>query len=256
MVEVTGIRFKEVGKIYYFDFDGLSVKNGDHVIVETSRGIEYGTVVIAKKQVTDDEIVPPLKKILRIANEKDEEAIRKNKEMEREAFQVCQEKIRNHNLEMKLIDVEYTFDHNKVLFYFTADGRVDFRELVRDLAGVLSDFAPVSIKMAKEQNLSLNPAKISGTCGRLMCCLKNEQEAYEEIAKNTPGVGSVVKTPDGTGTVTAVSPLKGIITVSLENGDERELKEFKVDKVKIIKRATAKNDENVDMAELKKLEKD
>ena len=290
MVEVTGIRFKEVGKIYYFDFDGLQVKNGDHVIVETSRGIEYGTVVIAKKQGTDDEIVPPLKKILRIANEKDEEAIKKNKEMEREAFQVCQEKIRSHNLEMKLIDVEYTFDHNKVLFYFTADGRVDFRELVRDLAGVfktrielrqigvrdeskmlgglgicgrqlccnlfLSDFAPVSIKMAKEQNLSLNPAKISGTCGRLMCCLKNEQEAYEEIAKNTPGVGSIVKTPDGTGAVTAVSPLKGILTVSLEKGDEKELKEFKVDQVKIIKRASAKNDENVDMSELKKLEKD
>ena len=290
MIEVSGIRFKSVGKIYYFDAGNLAIKAGDHVIVETSRGIEYGTVVIAKKQVADDEIVPPLKKILRKATEEDEKAIIKNKELEKEALKVCQEKVREHNLDMKLINVEYTFDHNKVLFYFTADGRVDFRDLVRDLAGVfktrielrqigvrdeskllgglgicgrqlccnlfLSDFAPVSIKMAKEQNLSLNPTKISGTCGRLMCCLKHEQEVYEDIARSTPGVGSVVKTPDGKGQVTAVSPLKGILTVAVEYGDEKELKDYKVDDVKVLKKVFAKNEEKVDMAELKKLEKD
>ncbi|MBQ4630667.1 MAG: stage 0 sporulation family protein [Clostridia bacterium] len=290
MIDVTGIRFKSVGKIYYFDAGNLVLKAGDHVIVETSRGVEYGTVVIAKKSVTDDEIVPPLKKILRKANDSDEKAMEENKKREREAFEVCQEKIRSHNLEMKLIDVEYTFDHNKVLFYFTADGRVDFRDLVRDLAGVfktrielrqigvrdeskmmgglgicgrqlccnlfLSDFVPVSIKMAKEQNLSLNPTKISGTCGRLMCCLKHEQEVYESIAKTTPGVGSIVKTEDGKGQVTAVSPLKGIVTVAIEKGEEKELKDFKVEDVKILKKTVIKNDEKIDMAELKKLEKD
>ena len=205
-------------------------------------------------------------------------------------MKLCQEKINKHNLEMKLIDVEYTFDHNKVLFYFSADGRIDFRELVRDLAGVfktrielrqigvrdeakmmgglgicgrqlccslfLSDFEPVSIKMAKEQNLSLNPTKISGTCGRLMCCLKNEQAAYEDIIKTIPGVGSVVETADGKGSVTGVSVLKGILTVAVENGDEKRLKDYKVEDVKIIKKAIVKNDEKVDMAELKKLEKD
>ena len=290
MVEVTGIRFKQVGKIYYFDPAGFELKKGQHVIVETSRGIEYGTVVIDRKSVTDDEIVSPLKKILRVANEEDDRRIEQNRQMERDAFKVCQEKIRKHDLEMKLIDVEYTFDHNKVLFYFTADGRIDFRELVRDLAGVfktrielrqigvrdeakmmgglgicgrqlccnlfLSDFVPVSIKMAKEQNLSLNPTKISGTCGRLMCCLKHEQEAYESIIKNTPGVGSVVKTPSGKGSVTAVSPLKGILTVAVESGDEKQLMDFKVEEVKILKKATVKNEEKVNMAELKKLEKD
>lgn len=290
MIEVAGIRFKKVGKIYYFSPDGLKLKSGDHVIVETSRGIEYGTVVIPSKNVTDDEIVPPLKKILRIATPQDDKQIEINKEKEKEAMKLCQEKIRKHNLDMKLIDVEYTFDHNKVLFYFSADGRIDFRELVRDLAGVfktrielrqigvrdeakmmgglgicgrqlccslfLSDFDPVSIKMAKEQNLSLNPTKISGTCGRLMCCLKNEQAAYEDIIKTIPGVGSVVETADGKGSVTAVSALKGILTVAVENGDEKRLKDYKVEDVKIIKKAVVKNDEKVDMAELKKLEKD
>lgn len=290
MIEVAGIRFKKVGKIYYFSPDGLKLKSGDHVIVETSRGIEYGTVVIPSKNVTDDEIVPPLKKILRIATPQDDKQIEINKEKEKEAMKLCQEKIHKHNLDMKLIDVEYTFDHNKVLFYFSADGRIDFRELVRDLAGVfktrielrqigvrdeakmmgglgicgrqlccslfLSDFDPVSIKMAKEQNLSLNPTKISGTCGRLMCCLKNEQAAYEDIIKTIPGVGSVVETADGKGSVTAVSALKGILTVAVENGDEKRLKDYKVEDVKIIKKAVVKNDEKVDMAELKKLEKD
>ena len=290
MVEVSGIRFKSVGKIYYFDPGDLVLKTGDHVIVETSRGIEYGTVVVGRKKVTDDEIVPPLKKIIRKATPDDDKAIARNAQMEKEAFAMCQEKIRQHNLEMKLIDVEYTFDHNKVLFYFTADGRVDFRELVRDLAGVfktrielrqigvrdeakmmgglgicgrqlccnlfLSDFVPVSIKMAKEQNLSLNPTKISGTCGRLMCCLKHEQEVYESIAKNTPGVGSIVKTPNGKGQVTSVSPLKGVVTVAIESGDSKELSDFKVEDVKILKKANIKSDEEIDMAELKKLEKD
>lgn len=290
MIDVAGIRFKRVGKIYYFSPGDLKLKQGDHVIVETSRGIEYGTVVIPLKKVTDDEIVPPLKKILRIATPDDDKQIEINKEKEKEAMKLCQEKINKHNLEMKLIDVEYTFDHNKVLFYFSADGRIDFRELVRDLAGVfktrielrqigvrdeakmmgglgicgrqlccslfLSDFEPVSIKMAKEQNLSLNPTKISGTCGRLMCCLKNEQAAYEDIIKTIPGVGSVVETADGKGSVTGVSVLKGILTVAVENGDEKRLKDYKVEDVKIIKKAIVKNDEKVDMAELKKLEKD
>ena len=290
MIEVAGIRFKKVGKIYYFSPGGLKLTRGDHVIVETSRGIEYGTVVIPCKNVTDDEIVPPLKKILRIATAEDDKQIQINKEKEKEAMKLCQEKIEKHKLDMKLIDVEYTFDHNKVLFYFSAEGRIDFRELVRDLAGVfktrielrqigvrdeakmmgglgicgrqlccslfLSDFEPVSIKMAKEQNLSLNPSKISGTCGRLMCCLKNEQAAYEDIIKTIPGIGSVVETADGKGCVTAVSVLKGILTVAVENGEEKRLKDYKVEDVKIIKKAIVKNDEKVDMAELKKLEKD
>lgn len=290
MVEVAGIRFKKVGKIYYFSPGDLKLNAGDHVIVETSRGIEYGTVAVASRTVKEEDIVPPLKSILRIATPDDDKQIQINKEKEKEAMRLCQEKIRKHNLDMKLIDVEYTFDHNKILFYFSADGRIDFRELVRDLAGVfktrielrqigvrdeakmmgglgicgrqlccslfLSDFEPVSIKMAKEQNLSLNPTKISGTCGRLMCCLKNEQEAYESIIKTTPGVGSIVKTTDGTGQVTAVSVLKGIITVAVESGDEKHLKDYHVDEVKIIKKATVKNDEKVDMAELKKLEND
>ncbi len=290
MVEVAGIRFKRVGKIYYFSPGNLKLKAGDHVIVETSRGIEYGTVAVASKMVKDEDIVPPLKSILRIATPDDDKQIQINKDKEKEAMKLCQEKIQKHNLDMKLIDVEYTFDHNKILFYFSADGRIDFRELVRDLAGVfktrielrqigvrdeakmmgglgicgrqlccslfLSDFEPVSIKMAKEQNLSLNPTKISGTCGRLMCCLKNEQEAYESIIKTTPGVGSIVKTPDGTGQVTAVSVLKGIITVAVESGDEKHLKDYHVDDLKIIKKAAVKNEEKVDMAELKKLEND
>ena len=290
MVEVAGIRFKKVGKIYYFSPGDLRLRAGDHVIVETSRGIEYGTVAVASRTVKEEDIVPPLKNILRIATPDDDKQIQINKEKEKEAMRLCQEKIRKHSLDMKLIDVEYTFDHNKILFYFSADGRIDFRELVRDLAGVfktrielrqigvrdeakmmgglgicgrqlccslfLSDFEPVSIKMAKEQNLSLNPTKISGTCGRLMCCLKNEQEAYESIIKTTPGVGSVVKTPDGTGQVTAVSVLKGILTVAVESGDEKHLKDYHVDDVKIIKKAVVKNDEKVDMAELKKLEND
>ena len=294
MIDVTGIRFKRVGKIYYFDPADLVLKNGDHVIVETSRGIEFGTVVIAKKSVTDDEIVPPLKKIIRKATEEDEKAIEKNKEMEKEAFNLCQEKIRKHNLEMKLIDVEYTFDHNKVLFYFTADGRVDFRELVRDLAGVfktrielrqigvrdeskmmgglgicgrqlccnlfLSDFVPVSIKMAKEQNLSLNPTKISGVCGRLMCCLTNEEETYEELNSRLPAIGDYVTTRDGLkGEVQSVSVLRQLVKVVVTmDDDEKEIREYRADELRF-KPRKKKNDIKLtkeEMRELSALEKE
>lgn len=288
MVEVVGIRFKKVGKIYYFDGDGLEYKIGEHVIVETTRGIEYGTVAIAKKQVEDEDIVSPLKKVIRRATPEDDEQVKKNIVKQLDAFNICNEKIKKHQLEMKLVDVEYTFDNNKVLFYFTADGRIDFRELVRDLASVfktrielrqigvrdeakmigglgicgrpfccstfLGEFDPVSIKMAKEQNLSLNPTKISGTCGRLMCCLKNEQAAYEALIKKTPSVGSLVKTPDGKGIVNAVSILKGIVSVAVENGTEKEIKDYHTDEIKILKKAVIKNEEKVDMKSLKQLE--
>ena len=288
MVEVVGIRFKKVGKIYYFDGDGLEYKIGEHVIVETTRGIEYGTVAIAKKQVEDEDIVSPLKKVIRRATPEDDEQVKKNIVKQLDAFNICNEKIKKHQLEMKLVDVEYTFDNNKVLFYFTADGRIDFRELVRDLASVfktrielrqigvrdeakmigglgicgrpfccstfLGEFDPVSIKMAKEQNLSLNPTKISGTCGRLMCCLKNEQAAYEALIKKTPSVGSLVKTPDGKGIVNAVSILKGIVSVAVENGTEKEIKDYHTYEIKILKKAVIKNEEKVDMKSLKQLE--
>ena len=287
MVEVVGVRFKKVGKIYYFDGDGLEYTNGEHVIVETSRGIEYGLVVIDSKEVSEDKIVSPLKKVIRIATEEDDRTVANNKKKEAEAMEVCRQKIEKHNLDMKLIDVEYTFDHNKILFYFTAEGRIDFRELVRDLAAVfktrielrqigvrdeakmvgglgicgrvlccnsyMGDFDPVSIKMVKEQNLSLNPTKISGTCGRLMCCLKNEQAVYESLAKNAPSVGSLVETADGKGTVTAVSVLKGLVTVAVGE-EEKTLKEYKVKEVKILKRNNKKDDEKINMAELKGLE--
>lgn len=288
MITVTGVRFKSVGKIYYFDAGTIELKNGDNVIVETSRGIEYGSVAIAKKQVTDDEIVQPLKKVIRKATAQDDATLAENKANEKEALKICQEKAKTHNLDMKLVDAEYTFDRNKILFYFTADGRIDFRELVRDLAsqfktrielrqiGVrdeakmlgglgicgrplccssyLGDFNPVSIKMAKEQNLSLNPTKISGTCGRLMCCLKNEQEAYEYMNKSIPSVGSIVDTPEGRGTVTSTSPLKSLLTVAIEKNGEKVLSQFSADDVSIIKKATVKNDDAVDMKALKELE--
>lgn len=288
MVEVTGIRFKEKGKVYYFDPGEIKLKNGDHVIVETSRGVEYGYVAIAKKSVEKEGIVAPLKKVLRTATDEDKKTLEKNKEKEREAFAICREKIEKHGLEMKLVDVEYTFDHNKILFYFTAEGRIDFRELVRDLASVfktrielrqigvrdeakmvgglgvcgrvlccnsyLSEFQPVSIKMVKEQNLSLNPTKISGTCGRLMCCLKNEQAAYEALSKNTPSVGSLVETPDGKGVVSAVSLLKGIVSVTVDGDIEKEIKDYKVKDIKVLKRHHSKSNEKADMEKLKQLE--
>lgn len=235
MITVVGIRFKKAGKIYYFDPDNMDIKQGDFVIVETARGIEFGEAVIGIKEVKDEDIVSPLKKVLRIADEEDKVKNEENKEKEKEAFDICVEKIAHHELPMKLIDVEYTFDNSKIIFYFVADGRIDFRELVKDLAAIfrtrielrqigvrdeskmigglgpcgrslccstfLGDFEPVSIKMAKEQNLSLNPTKISGVCGRLMCCLNYEQSTYEEIRKKTPAIGSIVKTRDGEGEV-------------------------------------------------------
>ena len=274
MVWIVGVRFKSVGKIYYFDPGDLDIKKGDGVIVETARGIEFGNVVLSKKEVSEESIVSPLKKVIRIATDEDKKTVAENKEKEKEAFKLCSEKISQHKLEMKLVDVEYTFDHNKILFYFTADGRIDFRELVRDLAGLfktrielrqigvrdeakmlgglgicgrplccssyLGEFQPVSIKMAKEQNLSLNPTKISGTCGRLMCCLKNEQYAYEELIKITPNVGAIVKTPDGKGKVTGVNLLKSIITVEFDKDDDKAFKDYNVSEVKIIKNTAIK----------------
>lgn len=269
MVNVIGVRFRRAGKIYYFDPAGFDIYEGEHVIVETARGIEYGLVVLGPRDVEDDKIIQPLKPVIRPATPEDDETERKNKDKEKEAFSICLEKIKKHGLDMKLIDCEYTFDNNKVLFYFTADGRIDFRELVKDLASVfktrielrqigvrdetkivggigicgrplcchtyLSEFAPVSIKMAKEQNLSLNPTKISGVCGRLMCCLKNEEEAYEELNSKLPNVGDMVTTMDGLrGEVQSVSVLKQLVKVivTLEN-DEKEVREYKVDDLKI-----------------------
>lgn len=249
MVNVIGVRFKRAGKIYYFDPENLEIEQGSHVIVETARGVEYGTVVIANRNVPEEQLVHPLKKVIRIATPEDDEIELKNKGKEAEAFEICKEKIREHNLDMKLIDVEFTFDNNKVMFYFTAEGRIDFRDLVKDLAAIfrtrielrqigvrdetkmmgsigicgkslccssfLSEFQPVSIKMAKEQNLSLNPTKISGVCGRLMCCLKYEEETYKEINDKLPDVGQEVTTPDGKGTVLSVNVLRQLVRVAV-----------------------------------------
>lgn len=250
MIKIIGVRFKEIGKIYYFDPKGINVKLDDDVIVETSRGIECGKVVIVDREIDENEFGSPVKPIIRIATEKDYATIERNKKKEKEAFGICEEKIAKHGLKMNLIDVECTFDNNKMLFYFTADGRVDFRELVKDLASVfrtrielrqigvrdeakklgglgicgqpfccsrfLGEFQPVSIKMAKEQSLSLNPTKISGTCGRLMCCLKYEQDSYEELLKITPKVGAVVKTADGRGIVEDVNLLTGKLRIKMD----------------------------------------
>ena len=264
MILIIGVRFRKSSKVYYFDPTGYDIKKGDHVIVETARGIEYGTVVLGPKEVTDDKVVSPLKPLTRPATPEDEKTNIENEKKEKEAYQICLEKIKKHDLKMKLIDSEYTFDRNKLLFYFTADGRIDFRELVKDLASVfrtrielrqigvrdetkllggmaicgrplcchtfLSEFAPGSIKMAKEQGLSLNPTQISGVCGRLMCCLKNEQEAYEELNHSLPSIGSQVKTIDGyTGEVQSTSVLKQLvkIVITKKNG-EREIREYPV----------------------------
>ncbi len=271
MVKVVGVRFRTAGKIYFFDPGRLQIKKGDHVIVETARGIEYGAVVGDPREIEEEKVVQPLKQVLRIATERDREQEEENRQKEKEAFQICLEKIRKHGLEMKLIDVEYTFDNNKVLFYFTADGRIDFRELVKDLASVfktrielrqigvrdetktvggigicgrvlcchsyLSDFIPVSIKMAKEQNLSLNPAKISGVCGRLMCCLKHEEDTYEELNRRLPNVGDFVTTEDGLkGEVHSVNVLRQTVKVVVETNDEKEIKEYDVNKLKFRKK--------------------
>ena len=254
MVKIIGVRFRNVGKIYYFNPKSFQMKPGDHVIVETARGVEYGTVVLGPKEVEDKQVVQPLKDVIRMATQKDDAKEESNRKKEKEAYQICVKKIRAHQLEMKLIDVEYTFDNNKILFYFTADGRVDFRELVKDLASTfhtrielrqigvrdeakmlgglgvcgrpfccstfLNDFHSVSIKMAKEQGLSLSPSKISGTCGRLMCCLKYEQNSYEYLAKITPRRGTVVDSREGRGTVVDAALLTGKLKVQLDNAPE------------------------------------
>ena len=289
MTKVVGIRFRNVGKVYYFNPKGYKMKAGDHVIVETARGIEYGRVVLEPKEVGEDEVVHPLKEVLRVATAEDDEREKQNRIREKDAFKICQKKIREHGLEMKLIDAEYTFDNNKVLFYFTADGRIDFRELVKDLAAVfktrielrqigvrdetkilggmgicgrplcchtyLSEFAPVSIKMAKEQNLSLNPIKISGVCGRLMCCLKNEEETYEYLNSRLPNVGDTVTTDDGLrGEVQTVSVLRQLVKVIVNvNKDEKEVREYRGDQLKF--RPRKKKDKNkISAEELKALE--
>ena len=288
MIKVIGVRFRKAGKIYYFDPAGMKIVQGCHVIVETARGIEYGSVVLGVREVSEDKVVQPLKQVIRVATKEDDEIARKNKEKEKRAFDICIEKIKKHGLEMKLIDTEYTFDNNKVLFYFTADGRIDFRELVKDLAAIfktrielrqigvrdetkavggigicrrplccntfLSDFAPVSIKMAKDQNLSLNPTKISGVCGRLMCCLKNEEDTYEELNLKLPNVGDYVTTDEGLrGEVASVSVLRQNVRVIVEVNDEKEIREYKVDRLKFKPKRRRENF-NVSDEELKELE--
>ncbi len=290
MIKVIGVRFRTAGKIYFFDPLGFEIKKGDHVIVETARGIEFGTVVAGVMEVTDDKVVQPLKAVIRIANQRDVEQEAANRSKEKEAFKICQEKIRDHGLEMKLIDAEYTFDNNKVLFYFTADGRIDFRELVKDLASVfktrielrqigvrdetklvggigicgrplcchsyLADFVPVSIKMAKEQNLSLNPAKISGVCGRLMCCLKNEEETYEELNRRLPGIGDSVTTEEGLkGEVHSVNVLRQLVKVVVDVGDEKEIKEYPVEKLHFRRKHSKKERMELSKEELQELER-
>lgn len=289
MVKVIGVRFRTAGKIYFFDPVDFDIKRGEHVIVETARGIEYGTVVGDPKEIEEEKVIQPLKPVLRVASSRDMEQEDANKEKEKEAFKICLEKIKKHNLEMKLIDAEYTFDNNKVLFYFTADGRIDFRELVKDLASVfktrielrqigvrdetkilggigicgrelcchrhLSEFVPVSIKMAKEQNLSLNPTKISGVCGRLMCCLKHEEETYEELNRRLPNVGDHVTTEDGLkGEVHSVNVLRQLVKVVVEVGDEKEIHEYRVEQLRF-KRRHKHNKVDVQNEELKELEK-
>lgn len=289
-MKVIGVRFRTAGKIYFFDPLHFEIKKGDHVIVETARGIEFGTVMAGPMDVADEKVVQPLKPVIRIANQRDVEQETANRGKEKEAFKICLEKIRDHKLDMKLIDAEYTFDNNKVLFYFTADGRIDFRELVKDLASVfktrielrqigvrdetkivggigicgrplcchsyLADFIPVSIKMAKEQNLSLNPAKISGVCGRLMCCLKNEEETYEELNRRLPGIGDSVTTEEGLkGEVHSVNVLRQLVKVVVNAGDEKEIKEYPVEKLHFRRRHTKKERMELSKEELQELER-
>ena len=298
MILIIGVKFRKSGKVYYFDPGTLNITKGDHVIVETARGIEYGSVVLGPKEVTDDKVIQPLKPVIRIATEEDEAVNEDNQIKEKEAFDICFDKIKKHDLDMKLIDSEYTFDKNKLLFYFTADGRIDFRELVKDLASIfrtrielrqigvrdetkiiggiaicgrplcchtyLSDFAPVSIKMAKEQNLSLNPTKISGVCGRLMCCLKNEEEAYEYLNSTLPHINAEVKTADGyEGVVQSVSVLKQRVKVIItKDNDEKDVREYHVDELSFEKKKDAHSapiavplpDEDIDENALKELE--
>ena len=290
MTKIVGVRFKTAGKVYYFDPADYEIKKGGFVVVETARGTELGEVVIAPCEINKERVVKPLKSVIRVANEKDMQIRNNNKQKEKNAFAICNEQIKKHGLEMKLVEAEYTFDGSKVLFYFTADGRVDFRDLVKDLAAIfkirielrqigvrdetksigsigvcgralcctqfLGEFEPVSIKMAKEQGLSLNPAKISGACGRLMCCLKYEQENYEELLRITPRVGAVVRTPDGKGEVESVNLLRGMVKVKIDDNKEKALQEYPVKKVKVLKdgRRHEQKGEKIDEEMLKKLE--
>ena len=286
MVKVVGIRFRNAGKIYYFGPGNLELKAGMHAIVETARGVEIGTVITGPREVSEESVIQPLKPVIRIATEADEKQAEKNREKEKEAYRICLEKIAKHNLDMKLVEAEYTFDNNKLLFYFTADGRIDFRELVKDLAAVfrtrielrqigvrdetkirggygicgrqrccntfLPEFAPVSIKMAKEQNLSLNPTKISGVCGRLMCCLKNEEETYEYLNSKLPNVGDFVTTDDGLkGEVSSVNVLRQLVKVTVEVDDEKELREYKPEQLRFKPRR--KKDVKLSAEEMKEL---
>ena len=286
MVKVVGIRFRNAGKIYYFGPGNLELKAGMHAIVETARGVEIGTVITGPREISEESVIQPLKPVIRIATEADERQAEKNREKEKEAYRICLEKIAKHNLDMKLVEAEYTFDNNKLLFYFTADGRIDFRELVKDLAAVfrtrielrqigvrdetkimggygicgrqlccntfLPEFAPVSIKMAKEQNLSLNPTKISGVCGRLMCCLKNEEETYEYLNSKLPNVGDFVTTDDGLkGEVSSVNVLRQLVKVTVEVDDEKELREYKPEQLRFKPRR--KKDVKLSAEEMKEL---
>ena len=290
MVKVVGVRFRNAGKIYYFGPGKLDIHAGMHVIVETARGVEMGTVMMEPKGVSEEDVIQPLKPVIRIATEADEKTVAKNREKEKDAFRICLEKIAKHKLDMKLVEAEYTFDNNKLLFYFTADGRIDFRELVKDLAAVfrtrielrqigvrdetkimggigicgralccntyLSEFAPVSIKMAKEQNLSLNPTKISGVCGRLMCCLKNEEETYEYLNSRLPAVNDTVTTEDGLkGEVHSVNVLRQTVKVVVEVGDEKEIREYDVKQLKFKPRRRKEKNGGAGKQEEKELKK-
>ena len=294
MKTIIGVRFKKTGNIYYFDPNGLEIEKGMPVIVETAMGDEYGETVIANKEIEEEKLTNPLKNVIRIATDKDKKMYQEYKAKEDKAMKKCEEKIKKHGLEMKLIDCEYKFDGSKLIFYFTADGRIDFRELVKDLAAIfktrielrqigvrdevkriggngmcgrelccctfLGNFETVSIKMAKEQNISLNPSKISGNCGRLMCCLKYEQEVYEEKLKRLPKIGAIVKCEEGTGEVCGIETLKEIIKVKLTDGEDTFYRRYKLEDIEIIK--DAEEDENnldvesqEDLEELEKLEK-
>ena len=289
MADIVGVRFKEVGKIYYFDPAGFDIKKDDYVVVETARGVEIGKVVFENRSISDDEVVKPLKSIMRIADKNDLAKKEENKQKEKEAYDICLEKIKNHGLDMKLVEVEYTFDMSKIIFYFTADGRIDFRELVKDLATVfktrielrqigvrdeskivgsygicgqqiccskfLGEFEPVSINMAKKQGLSLNPTKISGSCGRLMCCLKYEQESYDALLKVTPRQGALVETPSGVGTVEYVNILTGNMKVKIEKEKEAVYEDYNASEVKILKNGHYDSDNSdYDESELKGIE--
>ena len=294
MKTIVGVRFKKTGKIYYFDPNGLEIEKGMPVIVETSMGDEYGETVIANKEIEEEKLTNPLKNVIRIATDKDKKMYKEYKAKEEKAMKKCEEKIKKHGLEMKLIDCEYKFDGSKLIFYFTADGRIDFRELVKDLAAIfktrielrqigvrdevkriggngmcgrelccctfLGNFETVSIKMAKEQNISLNPSKISGNCGRLMCCLKYEQEVYEEKLKRLPKIGAIVKCEEGTGEVCGIETLKEIVKVKLNDGEDTFFRKYKLEDIEIIKDAENDSDNldvesQEDLEELEKLEK-